>query len=371
LTAIASAGFDVAVVGGGPAGSATAIGLARAGLDVVVIEATSEMPLRIGETLPPRVRLALEALDLWDAFAETRPRACSGRRSAWGRAEPDEVSTIFDPYGPGWHVDRRQFDRMLLDAAARAGAEILEGTRVGGAGRADGRWRLDFAGRDAGRRLTSAMVVDATGRRAAFARRHGGARRVALDRLTALVLYLETPARLEDDTTLIEAVKAGWWYSATIPGERIVAALMTDSEFAARRTGRDAWPHLLAAAPLTAARLAGCRALGVPSLASAASARLDPVAGDGWLAVGDAAATVDPLSSGGVDTALRSALDAVAAIAAALRGDARALAAYGARRGAEYAGYVRQRRAYYALERRWPDHPFWRRRAARAHRSQA
>ncbi len=73
-----------------------------------------------------------------------------------------------------------------------------------------------------------------------------------------------------------------------------------------------------------------------------------------WLA-GDAAAATDPLAAQGIDHALRSGRACAAAILAGerRRQDGRAA----------YADYLAQRAAHYALERRWPASPFWRRRA--------
>ena len=62
--------FDVAVVGGGPGGSATALALrAHApSLSVALIEASRYESPRIGETLPPPARQMLEHLGVWEAF---------------------------------------------------------------------------------------------------------------------------------------------------------------------------------------------------------------------------------------------------------------------------------------------------------------
>src|SRR6185369_1865372 len=84
--------------------------------------------------------------------------------------------------------------------------------------------------------------------------------------------------------------------------------------------------------------------------------------GDRWLAVGDAACTFDPLSSQGVMKALRSGIDAAEAIRRHLSGDARALSVYADRVATAYDDYLDTRSAYYAMEQRWPDAPFWRHR---------
>jgi flavin-dependent dehydrogenase len=84
--------------------------------------------------------------------------------------------------------------------------------------------------------------------------------------------------------------------------------------------------------------------------------------GDGWVAAGDAAVSFDPLSSHGILNALHTGTLAGSAVHAHLAGDVRALDAYARHVDALYAAHLRHLHAYYAMERRWPDHPFWSRR---------
>src|SRR5262245_28653187 len=62
--------YDVAIVGGGPGGAATALAL-RAyapSLSVVLLEASGYDTLRVGEALPPLARRLLEHLGVWESF---------------------------------------------------------------------------------------------------------------------------------------------------------------------------------------------------------------------------------------------------------------------------------------------------------------
>ena len=109
--------FDVAIIGGGPAGSAAALSLrAHApSLSVTVIEASAYATPRLGETLPPIGRLLLEHLGAWDTFAdESWHQAAYGTVAAWGSPEPYEQSFIYSPYGRGWHLDPATGGGMLM-----------------------------------------------------------------------------------------------------------------------------------------------------------------------------------------------------------------------------------------------------------------
>ena len=196
------------------------------------------------------------------------------------------------------------------------------------------------------------MIIDATGRAAAIARRYG-ARRIELDRQIAWVTYFECDSAAPDDTTTwIEAVEHGWWYSAIIPSGRMVTVLFTD---AGPSSTIDDTIH-------TRRRIAagGYRAIGQPRRVAAGSARLSHFAGDRWFAAGDAAMAYDPLSGHGLTVALQSARDAALAAAATLGGDSTAAARYHSLLTDAWDGYASMRRVYYRQETRWPDSPYWR-----------
>src|SRR3954447_22497114 len=359
-------GVGVVVVGDGVAGCATAIALARAGLAPVVLQRPQDAGWRVGETLPPAARPALAALGVWDDFVADAHLPSPGNRSAWGGPEPAELDFIFDPHGPGWHLDRARFDAMLARAAVVAGAVWRDCARPVEVVRDGHSWILDTGGSD---RFRARFVVDATGRISSMARRLGARRRV-VDRLIGIAALFDPPtpdgARPRDVRTLVEAVETGWWYSAIVPGGGMVAVFMTDADQLDPRAActPGGWQGLVGAAPLTSARLADRAGplAADPRVVPAGSSLLTPVAGDGWLAVGDAAATCDPLSSQGILSALQGGRAAADAVAAELGGVGDQVERYAATVRTQYARYLSERAGYYALERRWPGSAFWQRR---------
>jgi 2-polyprenyl-6-methoxyphenol hydroxylase-like FAD-dependent oxidoreductase len=364
----AGGSYDVVILGGGPAGSATALALKRRdpAWRIALVERTDYSAVRIGETLTPPARALLAELGVWDAFIASSPMQSYGTRAAWGGSELYENEFIFSPYGHGWHLNRREFDALLAAEARRAGVEVMLQAAPSGEPRRDHSWTLTILADDgASHDLNARFVVDATGRRSWFASTQG-ARHLVYDQLAGAFLFLRfDPAQAPADTyTSVEACQHGWWYTAMLPEQRMVAAFMTDAAElrSLRWRSCEEWRALADSAPHTSERLAIATALGEPALHSACSQRLETPAGDDWLAVGDAASTFDPLSSQGIIKSLRSGIHAAHVIRRHLHGHDGALAEYAAAVGREYTGYLKARAAYYALERRWPHAPFWQRR---------
>ena len=355
---------DIAVLGGGPAGAATALLLRkRAGLSVTLIERSGYEAPRIGETVSPASRRLFEELGIWDAFLQDGHLPSQGTCSCWGSAAPGYNDYLYSPWGPGWHLDRQRFDRMLVQQAREHGVEVLTSTQPSGWDpRAEGGYTLHLDTEEGPSALTARFVVDATGRRAAFATSRGAHRLVADRALAFYGFFHVRPGSSFDTYTLVETCREGWWYSALLPGGRVAVGLMGtgDSLRGLKRDETEAWLTLLEQARMTRRRLESCSFSEEPLLALPANVSLlDQVQGTDWVAVGDAASTYDPLSSQGILKALGSASLAADALARAARGDPAGLRAYAERERKLFQQHLAIRNGFYRQETRWPEAPFW------------
>lgn len=358
--------FDVVVVGGGPAGAATAIALAGAGRSVVVLERSHYDRIRIGETLPPVARTPLASVGAWHRFVQQEHAPSPATVSVWGKQDIDENHFIFNPHGHGWHLDRRRFDEMLASVAADCGASVRLGSRMTACRPAvSGGSEVEYIRGGTVFRLRAEFLVDATGRASLVARRQG-ARRIYFDRLIGVmgIFSASSPKLVEDYRTLVEAVADGWWYSAWLPQSLIVIAYMTDADLIPKNPQQLGahWRSRLDRAAHTHSRVRGLTFEAPLRVMSARSEMLDCIAGPNWLATGDAAVSVDPLSSQGIVYALQSGLAAARAIEECRGGSHFALAELSRSTRVSFDRYWHMRRMHYSRERRWPDSVFWRRR---------
>ncbi len=382
--------FDVIIVGGGVAGCAAGIALKRLmpELTVCMLERdspanadddtyTSTIRPRIGETLPPQVSIPMQQLGIWAPFRRAGWLKSAGTQAAWGAAQPHVNEYIYSPYGNGWHLDRRQFDALLLMLARQQGVLLYEHSQLLEIGRQSQHWRLQLRTTAAARgmpelnTMTARFVVDASGRGARVAQRLGIHKQVFDSLVGSYRFYAAADSHqagnhLSDSSTMIESVADGWWYCAGLPDNTRVSALMTDADLARANqyAHSAAFDQALAATHLISARLAGLSASTAPIITAAHTQCLEQLAGNGWLATGDAAFTYDPLSSLGIFKALRMALLASYAVKDYFNGKDRELAKYNHLGKAEFTHYLDKRREYYHQETRYTQNPFWQRRLA-------
>ncbi|MCA1778156.1 MAG: NAD(P)/FAD-dependent oxidoreductase [Xanthomonadaceae bacterium] len=366
------------IIGGGPAGCATALALARRGIHrVTVIEAGDYSAIRVGESIPPQINAAFSRLGILDDFLAEKHEPCVGSCSVWGNDQPGFNDFIASPHGPGWHLDRRRFEAFLARCVRQRGMQLRTRTRFRAIEpQPGGGFRLEISD-ESGRpqTLEADVVVDAGGVQALLATRLGARKRI-LDRLLVVCSFFEL-GRHEDFArqTLLEAVEYGWWYAARLPDRKLVVAVASDATTLKSMRLNEArqWRQSLARTRHLATALSKAewrrRKLNV---LLAASSILEPCAGPGWLAVGDAASCYDPISAQGIHKALGNALAAADAIVAgmqtaepapgpssldqAMMGPAGRYSA-GIRR--EFQDYLAGRNHFYDLERRWPQSGFW------------
>jgi flavin-dependent dehydrogenase len=305
--------YDVVVVGARVAGASTAMLLARAGLRVALVDRGSYG----SDTLSTHALMRAGVLQLsrWGLLDRVTAAGTPPVRSVtfhYPGAEPVHVSIkpsagVDALYAPRRHV----LDRILVDAAAAAGADVRYGTTVTGLlhdeqGRVSGVRGL--AG-DREVRFDAALTVGADGIRSVVAR-EAGARVVRQGRAAGAVLYRYLTGLPADGYQWAYGVSAAAGLIPTNDGQTGVFVSTTPRRMhALRKGGTDAAFRTLVAraAPALEERVAAAGATGrtrgwggVPGFVRRSS-------GPGWALVGDAGYFKDPITAHGITDALRDA----------------------------------------------------------------
>jgi menaquinone-9 beta-reductase len=308
--------LDAIVIGAGPAGSAVAAGLARAGARITLVErAHHPRPKACAEYASPRTSDELRRIGLApDAWSRDAVPLSGMHLHAGGRAVRIEYADRTGPR-PAWGIDRRGFDARLAEHAVASGADLREGwalvallsngRRIGGV-----RIRELASGRE--EELCARFIIGADGARSTLARLVGAERRVGFPRRLGLVAHHSGAAGLTDHGEM--HVGDGYYVglAPTPGGELNVGMALPLVDGGRPATAR--FEAAIAGIPAVAERLSATTRLTPIRGAAPIGHRVARVAGDGWLLVGDAAGFVDPFTGEGIHRALRSARAAASAI---------------------------------------------------------
>jgi flavin-dependent dehydrogenase len=364
--------YDVVIGGAGPAGCAAAIRLRQLNISVCLVDDAKDTVLKVGESLPGAAMRLLRRLgipDLSALLATTAYKACTANKSAWGMEQWTYNDAIRNPETGGWHILRHKFDAALRQLAKDNGVvfykgkigKIIKNTALEAT--EDKNYTIGFKTKEA--HLPSAISakwwVDATGRSGALLKQNGISRVQFENQFSAMAWLHPDAAKNSDHTTRIKSVENGWWYSAKLPdASRIIAfyglpdtvgrMVKSSSVFitAANKSG------LLDDAITTSSILEGVVAC------NAATSLAKTVIGKSWMAIGDAALALDPISSQGIFFSLYSGIRGAETIAAVTKdGLQNAHALYRKKIEDVFLANQKSRRHFYTSELRYTTSAYW------------
>src|SRR5436853_4170137 len=168
----ASSGFgdiyDVAIIGGGPAGSTAATLLARAGRSVIIFEREKFPRFHIGESLLPFSMKAFTRMDLHEKILRAGFMKKFGGEMFGSCSEQGNKFYFKDAYRSqtdhAYQVTRGDFDKLLLDHAAENGAEGHEATSVDRVEFSNDDVELTVRSNGPAHSIRASYIIDASGR---------------------------------------------------------------------------------------------------------------------------------------------------------------------------------------------------------------
>lgn len=240
-------GYDLIIVGGGPAGAVLATLTAQAGHRVLILEKEEFPRYKVGESLlPATVRdlidmLGIDREDLASKYVTKR-----GATFAWGAKNdslwslnfggPRSDEAVLHPAVPSaYNVSRSTFDSVLIENAIKCGVEVRHGCSVNGFIEEEGRVTgVSFIDESGGLSTLSARIVaDASGQRSKLASSIGKRTLSKFFSKLAVWSYFDNAERLPpplSGNVLHETNKDSWVWFIPLDDKRTSVGVVTPAE---------------------------------------------------------------------------------------------------------------------------------------------
>ncbi|CAN7147243.1 NAD(P)/FAD-dependent oxidoreductase [Rhizobacter sp. LjRoot28] len=310
---------DILIIGAGPAGAVAAGLLRKQGRQVTVIEREQFPRFSIGESLLPQSMEYIEAAGMLRDVVEAGFQykngaafACNGKYTEFD---------FRDKFSPGWgstyQVQRASFDKVLADAAARAGADVRYRQEVVAVDVTGARPRVSVKDAEgAVREIEASFLLDASG----FGR--------ILPRLLKLESPSNFPVRGAIFTHVEDRIPMGsnfdrqkirvtvhpehpdvWYWTIPFSNGRCSLGVVAHNDFLSRCTGTETerLRAIVAEDPGLSTLLAGAVWDTPARQIVGYSANVSSLWGNRFALLGNAGEFLDPVFSSGVTIAFKSA----------------------------------------------------------------
>ena len=315
--------YDVAIIGGGPAGSTAATLLAKASRRVIVLEREKFPRFHIGESLLPYSTQAFDRLGVREKLDRTfLPKFGGEIVAACGTKGvkfyfKDGFRTRRDR---AYQVTRSEFDKLLLEHSRENGAEVREETEVKKIAFEEDRVKIDIETSDGARSIIeSRYLLDCSGRQTTLG--NFFKLKKSYDHLQkfSVFAHYENVDRAEGiDGTFIRMVRGldrWFWMIPLTPTRMSIGVVMDTTTYRAMKLPAEAaLEKCIGEQPMVLERMTRAERVSPVYSAGDYSYRNARLFGDRWLLAGDAAGFIDPVFSSGVFLAIMSAEKAADAL---------------------------------------------------------
>lgn len=295
---------DVIIVGSGFSGLSLSILLSRRGIDHIVLErVVKRRVLPLPKTIPPSALVLLDDLKLLELFSEGSSKTY-GYQSIWKSSEI--ITRNFYDSNPFKYGLRLNEEVLLSGMCEEVSQHLLQVDRVLEVDVSDAGVVVEVESPGKGREeLHGQIIVDASGRNRSVLKKLGIGSEMDIEQiaLSCHLPYFKHPKLIHP--SFIEYFDEGWGIVSPLNSQTNVMSLFFQkrSSVVTSLKQYENWGSVLDKTQLLKDFLTEGDDLEVFG-AKADSSRASKLAGDRWLAIGDAAIAFDPLSSHGITNSL-------------------------------------------------------------------
>ena len=325
---------DVAIIGGGPAGStlATYLRLHNPELEVRIFERETFPRDHVGESQLPTISHILNEMGVWDKVEAAGFPIKIGATYKWGKTrelwdfdfiaggeleeEPRPAKFGGQRQFTAFQVDRALYDEILLDHAESLGANVHQGTRIAKVENVGD--RVTGLTLDDGERIEARWYVDASGH-AGILRRAMGVKTDSPTSLQNIAVWdywqnAEWAESIGVGGTRVQVMSLpyGWIWFIPLGPTRTSVGLIVPAEYY-KRTGRkpdELYRQALTEEPRIAHLMRDAVCEGRLGTTKDWSFLAERLYGENWFLVGESAGFADPILAAGMSIAHAGAREA-------------------------------------------------------------
>lgn len=349
--------YDVCVFGGGPSGSVIAKRLSELGHNVVLVEKQAFPRWHIGLSLTSGIHHWLELLQVDELVKEKQFHQTLTSYVLW---ENDEIrKKTFSPERSGYHVDRGEFDQVLLESAKQSGVTILQPCSFNNLKEDEsGNWNVTVTHDNQKKQLSAKFIVEATGRKSILK----GSKKAYLPNTIATYAFWDQKVQ-GSEASFIEAGKDEWFWAAPVSKDQYVACIFSDADaIKTYDSVNNFYEEKISQFTLLNLHqnISRPKNYKVVSCSSTAYKDEKPI-GTNYIKVGDAAFSLDPISAQGVQKAIKSAYQGAIVVNTILRKEdtATAISYYDQMIDREIQKNKRWTQDFYNQQQRFTEGEFW------------